>query len=175
METVIILLLYDFWGHIGRGTAKDPKLAILRSANTETEIDQFDIVSFVDNYILKFKVSVTDILIMKGSHGIAELSEKQSCLLFRKYTLGTFKLDILIETDSGDEFLNQIYILGSLEVIVELHNVWMVTFKPFHACDLSLNGLPLGSIVQLILRIDLNGNFLLGLFVLGQFDIRVGT
>ena len=96
-------------------------------------------------------------------------------MLFWKNTLRTFELDVLIEADAGNELLYKVYVLTSLEVIVEFDYIWVVTLQLLHACDLSLNGLPLCGIVELILRVDLNGNFLLGLFVLGELHIRVGT
>lgn len=117
---------------------------------------------------------MADVLVVKCADGLAELPEEDPGLLLGQDPLGTLKFDVLVQADSGDEFLNQIDVLPGLEVIIELHNVRVVDLQALHACDLSLNGLPLGGIIQFVLGIDLDGHFLLGLLVLGQLHIGIG-
>jgi hypothetical protein len=50
----------------------------------------------------------------------------------------------------------------------------VIALQALHACDLSLDSLPLGSIIQLVLRIDLDSHFLLRLLVLGQLNVGIG-
>lgn len=117
---------------------------------------------------------MADVLVVKCADCLAELPEKDPSLLLGQDSLGTLKLDVLVQADSGDEFLNQIDIFPGLEVIIELHDVRVVDLQALHACDFSLNGLPLCCIIQFVLRIDFDGHFLLRLLVLGQLHVGIG-
>lgn len=52
LESVIFFLLNYLWSHIRRSPAEDLLFGVLRSANTKSEVDQFDIVSFIYKYVL---------------------------------------------------------------------------------------------------------------------------
>lgn len=114
---------------------------------------------------------MANVLIVQISQGLANLFEEEASVLLRQDALRAFELDVLIEADSADEFLHQVDVLGCLEVIEELHNVRV--FELLHACDLSLHGLALGGIIQLILWVYLYRYFRLGLLMLCKLNIRV--
>ena len=117
---------------------------------------------------------MADVLVVECADGLAELSKEDPGLLLGQDPFGALKFDILVQADPGYEFLNQIYVLHGLEVIVEFHDVRVVDFQALHAGDLSLHGLPLGGIVQFVLGVDFNGHFLLRLLVLGQLHVGIG-
>jgi hypothetical protein len=117
---------------------------------------------------------VAYVLVVKCADGLAELSEEDPGLLLGQDPLGALKFDVLVQADAGYEFLNQIDVLPGLEVVIEFHDVRVVDFQALHAGDLSLHGLPLGRVIQLVLGIDFDGHFLLSFLVLGQLNIGVG-
>ena len=112
-------------------------------------------------------------LIMQVSHGLTYLAEEVAGLFLRQYPFRRLYLYVLIEADPTDKLLHQVYVFGGLEVLVELAHIGMI--ESLHAHDLPLHGLPLGRIVELILRVDLNGHLQLALLVLCQLHVRVGA
>ena len=166
--------MHDFGGHIRWGPAEDLEPTVLGSANTEAEVDELDVVPLINNNVLELKVTVAYVLVVQTADRLAELPEEDPRLIFGQDSLGALKFDVLVQADSRDEFLNQIDVLPGLEVIIELYNIRVISLQALHACDLSLNSLPLGSIIQLVLGINFDCHFLLRLLVLGQLNVGIG-
>lgn len=109
---------------------------------------------------------MTYVLLMQTSNGFTELTEKYSGLVLWQDAFGRFQLDVLVQGDTRDELLYQINVLRCFKVVVELHDVGMIALQALHASDLPLYSFTLGSIIQLVFRVDFDGHLLLGLLML---------
>ena len=131
---IIVLFLHDFRGLVRRGPAVDLQATVLWSANTEAEVNEFDVIPLVNNNVLEFEVPVANVLVVKCADGLEELSEEDPGLPLGQDPFGTLKFDILVQADTGDEFLNQIDVLPGLEVIIVFHDVRVVDLQAISRC-----------------------------------------
>jgi hypothetical protein len=69
--------------------------------DTKPEVDDFNVVSIIDQYVLKFQIPVTDPLVMQIADAEAKLAKEMLCNLFWDNSfIRAFISDILIQVNS---------------------------------------------------------------------------
>lgn len=94
------------------------------------------------------------------------LLEKSSTYGFFHHSICTLSLNILVNTYATNIISYDTYLLCRFNEVVHLNNIGMVDLSESY--DLPLHGLSLHTIIELYLVINLNGVFLLGLFVMAN-------
>lgn len=94
------------------------------------------------------------------------LLEKSSTYGFFHHSICTLSLNILVNTYATNIISYDTYLLCRFNEVVHLNNIGMVDLSESY--DLPLHGLSLHTIIELYLVINLNGVFLLSLFVMAN-------
>jgi len=94
------------------------------------------------------------------------LLEKSSTYGFFHHSICTLSLNILVNTYATNIISYDTYLLCRFNEVVHLNNIGMVDLSESY--DLPLHGLSLHTIIELYLVINLNGIFLLSLFVMAN-------
>jgi len=101
---------------------------------------------------------------------LAQLLDKEPSSVYLNW-LKCLVPHILVKRYPAHVLLNYEYFLLGFKVVMDLADICM--FQLFHACDFVIDCFPLGRIVELEFRIDLDGYSLLCFLVLSQFDLCV--
>lgn len=75
---------------------------------TKAKVNQLHIVPFINEDVLQLQVSVHNVLPVKIPHAFTELFEEEPGLLFRQHSLLALALNVLVQADSIDVFLDQV-------------------------------------------------------------------
>lgn len=83
--------------------------------NTKSKINDLDIVSIINEYILKLQIPVAYFLAMKISDSLSDLPEEMNDNLFRQDAFLAFIFDILIKAYSRHILLDQVNFFRGLK------------------------------------------------------------
>ena len=74
---------------------------------------------------------MANVLTVQVAETFTQLLEKEPGLILAKDTLTSFTLNILIQTNPVNIFLDQVYFLSGFEILIEFYYIWV--FKFLHA------------------------------------------
>lgn len=172
-ETGIFFLLNDLWGHIGRGPTEYLEFLAIDLMDTESEVDNLDVVPIIHDQIFQLQVPVANVLRVQVADPLAHLFEEVLGGLLRDDAFLALVLNVLIKADPAHELLDQVYILGPLKAVDQLTDIGVLQIS--HARDLPHHRFSLRGIVQLELWINLHSHLTLRLLALRQPHRGIGT
>ena len=164
-------------GHEVWGSAAGLQLLPWERLNSESKVNQLDVVAVINDDVLQLQVTVHDGLLslVLGVHvleTLTQLFDEETSSVCRN-GLVALVAHVLVERDPTYILLDEVDFFVGLEVIVDLADVRVL--KLVHAGDLALHSLLLAGVIEFVLRIDLDGHSLFSLFVLSEFDLGVGA
>jgi len=129
LEPWILFPLADFGCHVARSPAARLQLLTRVLSNSESKVNESDIIPVVDDDILHFQVAMDYRLFrLVGSMKILEtlaelLGEKPSLVILHR--LVSSASHVLVQADSWDILLDQIDVFAGFKMVVEFADVGM--------------------------------------------------
>jgi len=119
----MIFVLYHFWGHVFKSTAKSISLLHVISLHTPTKITNFDDVALLYKDILRLDVSMNETLLMKVVDARAYLYEEVERCIFAQKLLPS---DEIKQVSFVGIFKSKIYGVLVLETCIQSTYVLVV-------------------------------------------------
>ena len=110
----VVFLGYQLWGHVGGRAAVEVELFAWLRKETETEVDDLDVVVFIDHNVVQLDVAVSYLLAVEVLDAHYDPTEDLLCLLLTN-TLLRLALQVLVERGLADVLHHQYHLLARVD------------------------------------------------------------
>ena len=147
------------------------KVALLKP-DTETKINELYLLVFPNHDILQLNITMSDILRVQISHCTHDLLEDDSPHILTHFSAG-FVLEVVEHRFLANILHDQHNLALAINGMEKLDDIGMINLR--EEFDLTVDIFHLLLVEELVLLIDLENDFLPGVFVCGQFNEGVGS